>query len=329
MFTRGLKSLFNKLSLIKAYKNRNAETLNYPPVLNIETSSRCNLRCSMCSREARRFTRKTGDMDKDLFEKVIDEVHEYSELAVLHNDGEPLMNKCLPEMVAYGRQHHLKTMVSTNATLLDKDLSSALIEAGLDIMIFAVDGATKETYERIRAGAGYERVTGNIHGFIEKKKKLQKKNPFVVLQFIEMEQNRHEIPEFRQYWSGYPVRVFIKPSTEYQRKTNASKDFHCDRLWYQSVIWNDGNVVPCCMDINGDYSLGNIKDDSFFNIWNGEQMKDIREKDSHNKFELCKNCNYVLPRKHSVLTDLGLSVFHLGTLAKVLYEIGYAKKSQL
>lgn len=329
MFTRGAKSLSNKLSLIKAYKNKNSQISHYPPVLNIETSSRCNLRCPMCSRETGEFARRTGDMDKDLFEKIINEVHEYSELVVLHNDGEPLMNNRLPEMVNYAKQYHLKTLISTNVTLLNEDRATALIEAGLDIIIFAVDGSTKETYEKIRVGAKYEKVINNIHTFIEMKKKLRRRNPFIILQFIEMKQNRDEIFQFRQYWYNYPVKVFIKPSTEFGKKINVAKDLRCDRLWYQSVIFSDGNVVPCCMDINGDYSLGNIKDDSFFNIWNGDKMKDIREKNIWNRFELCENCNYLPPRKHTLLTNLALGTFNMGTLAKLLYTIGYDKKSQL
>ena len=150
-------------------------------------------------------------MNRKLFNKIIDEVYDYCELAVLHNDGEPLMNAHLADMIKYAKQHNIKTMISTNVTLLNQDLAADLIEAGLDIIIFAIDGSKKETYEKIRKGAQYEKVINNVLGVINKKKELKRKNPFIIVQLIEMEQNMHEIQQFKKYWSNYPVKVFVKP----------------------------------------------------------------------------------------------------------------------
>jgi radical SAM protein with 4Fe4S-binding SPASM domain len=232
-------------------------------------------------------------------------------------------------MISYAKAYHLATLISTNVTLLDKNKAAGLIGAGLDIIIFAVDGSTRGTYEKIRAGAQYEKVIDNIHGFLEKKTELKKRNPFVVLQLIEMEENRHEIAQFKQYWADYPVRVFIKPSTDYRRKVTVPKNQSCDRLWYQSLILSDGSVVPCCMDINGEYSLGSIRDRRFFDMWNGNTMKEIRKKESQRRFELCRKCNYVTPRKHNLVTSFGLLSFNMGIIARMLYIMGYAKQRQL
>ena len=329
MLTKSIKSLSNKLASIRAYNHRDLQIYHYPLALNIETSSMCNLRCPQCSRESGGLKRKTGVMDRRLFEKIVNEVHENCELVILHNNGEPLMNEHLPEMISYAKQHHLTTVISTNVTLLNNERATSLIEAGLDIIILAVDGSTSETYEKIRIGANYKSILRNIKNLLEKKKELERKNPFVVLQLIEMEQNRHEIPKFKQYWSGYPVTVFIKPSTDFGGKVNVSRNCPCDRLWHQSVVLSDGRLVPCCMDMNGDYSLGSVKDNMFFDIWNGSQMRSIRKKENQNKFELCKTCNYISPRRHNSLTDLALLTFNMGFLARVLYSVGYTRKSQL
>ena len=51
---------------------------------------------------------------------------------------------------------------TTNATLLNDTISKKIIDSGVDVVFFSVDGASKETFEKIRVGANFERVKENI-----------------------------------------------------------------------------------------------------------------------------------------------------------------------
>ncbi len=101
-------------------------------------------------------------MDMKIYKKIIDEISGHTELAVLHNGGEPLMNNNIVEMVEYAKSGGMNTMFSTNATLLTSETAIGLIKAGLSIMIIAIDGATKKTYEDIRRGANFEKTLEGI-----------------------------------------------------------------------------------------------------------------------------------------------------------------------
>jgi len=51
----------------------------------------------------------------------------------------------------------------------------------------------------------------------------------------------------------------------------------CDYLWKSMVILIDGRVSLCCLDYDGVYTLGNVYDESIYDIWHGEKYKLYRK----------------------------------------------------
>ena len=90
----------------------------------------------------------------------------------------------------------------SNASLLNEELSKGIINARLDSITISFDGATKETYEKIRKNLKFEVTKKNVLGLINTKKKLNKKNPKVNLVLVELEENKREIKQFYKYWKG-------------------------------------------------------------------------------------------------------------------------------
>ena len=68
-------------------------------------------------------------------------------------------------MIRITRDAGIRTGMSTNATLLDDKRADMLLDSGLDYVILAFDGATKETYEKYRIGATFEKTRENILEF--------------------------------------------------------------------------------------------------------------------------------------------------------------------
>ena len=66
----------------------------------------------------------------------------------------------------------------------------------------------------------------------------------------------------------------------------------CVWPWESSYISKSGDVVPCC--IIGDekvVSFGNIKENSFKEIWNSKNYKTFRDNIRKNEIpDYCKNC---------------------------------------
>ena len=68
--------------------------------------------------------------------------------------GEPLLApERLIQMIAYGKSVGLRSLnINTNGMLLTPDLAKPIIDAGVDLVVFGIDGFSKQTYEKIRVG---------------------------------------------------------------------------------------------------------------------------------------------------------------------------------
>lgn len=296
------KLIFNRYNLVKSYLGRKTIVNGFPLELAIEVTNRCNADCIMCSR--RNMKRPIGDMDLDLFKKIIDEAKSYTELIWLHLAGEPLLHPSLFEMIAYAKSNGVKVGLSTNAILLNKNKSSMIINSGLDLLIISFDGATKEVYERIRRLSNYEKTLDNILYYLEQKIK-KTSSPHTQIQFVYMDENKEEINNFMQMWRHTSAEtVRFKPYFKFPDKEEESsqeleqarnkKINPCFFLWRQCSIYWDGTVVSCCWDFLKQTPLGDIKNSSLKEIWNGPQMQHMRDlhiKGQYKNIDLCKNCN--------------------------------------
>ncbi len=140
----------------------------------------------MCPNGAGRVRTERGFMDFGLFRRLIDDVRSYVGTVTLSMGGESLLHPGLGEMAAYAGRSGLKTVLNTNATLLDEKASAALLDSGLDYVSFAFDGFTKAGYERARRGADFEATLGNILRFLRMKEERRARKPFTVLSMLDL-----------------------------------------------------------------------------------------------------------------------------------------------
>lgn len=294
---------WNRLKLALSYLGKETDTGRFPGVVGIESTNNCNLDCVMCPRQE--MTRPVADMARPLYEKTIDALAGKTEFVWLQDYGEPFLNKEIFGMIRYARERGLKVGISTNGTVLTDKIIDGILESGLDYLIFAIDGATAETYEKIRVGATYEKVAENVRRFLAKKGKHK---IFTVVQCIYMEATSQEVRQFRRQWKLPGVDAVRIRQLTYSGKgsrfDNLTTQKPCYWLWSNPHIKNDGTVVPCCQDVNSTLALGNIQNDSLDRIWNGEKMQELRAKHlagQAGEIPLCRNCNMVQPSAPLIL----------------------------
>ena len=304
-----LKILPTLGKILWSYK-RGLVKCNYKPFrLWLEPTNKCNLACPMCINQSIPSETK-GFMKMELFRKIIDEARDFVYDINLFLGGESLLHKDLVQMVEYAKANKIKVRLSTNATVLTPEKSEALINAGLDHITFSFDGYDKETYERIRVNAKFEKTLKNVLNFLEKKKTLGRKNPYSVLQVIEISSLSRDDSDFQRKkflknFDGLPLNriIRIKPHTWAGKYQSGSADDYrprgdkyvaCTFLWYSMNILWDGRVVPCCLDMKGEYVLGDVSTDSLLDIWNGSEMVELRRKIANKEYEdvnICQNCD--------------------------------------
>jgi radical SAM protein with 4Fe4S-binding SPASM domain len=81
------------------------------------------------------------------------------------------------------------------------------------------------------------------------------------------------------------------PDGTYEIKN--SLENNCWKLWHACVISWDGLVVPCCFDKDADHRLGDLKKDSFLEVWHSDTYKEFRKKliSGRKNIDICANCS--------------------------------------
>lgn len=285
--------------------------------ISIEPTTSCNLRCPECPSGLRSFTRPTGMLNDVLFRKIIDELAPTLSYLTFYFQGEPYLHPRFLDMVSYASGKGIYTATSTNAHFLHEQAAFNTVRSGLDRLIVSIDGTTQEAYESYRIGGSLDKVLKGTENVISAKKKLRSSTPHVVFQFLVVGPNEHQIPQVRQlakkvgvdqlvlktaqvydFENGSP---FIPEQQRYSRYKqgadgrwsvkNALAD-HCWKMWHSCVITWDGKVVPCCFDKDAHFVLGDLKEKSFADIWQGEAYHRFRAQllSSRSDIEMCRNC---------------------------------------
>ena len=250
------------------------------------------------------MTRPVKNMDFELYKKIIDDCGKAGvKIVQPFNFGEPLMHNRLGEFIRYANEHtKSRIQISTNAALLTYEKAVELLDSGLDRINIDIDGFTKDTFEKVRKNLDFDRVVENTEKFIELKKKLNK-HIFTTVSIINMDETSGEIAEFKRYWKPRVDRVHdVKYNTwtgsveDRNESINNSKRFNCPckMLWDQMVILQDGKVALCCLDYDGKVIVGDMKNESILNIWNGKILNNLRQKQIKLKFDeisTCRACN--------------------------------------
>lgn len=279
---------------------------DFPMHIDIETSSFCNLECSMCARtqKVKQGTwRKNKNLDFDLFKKIIDEGAKLGLYAInLNNFGEPLLNKNIPEMIKYAKDKGIiDIFFHTNGILLKKNISRKVVEAGLDRIIISIDSPIKEKYEQIRKGAIFDVVIQNLKDLAETRNEMGLDSPLIRINMIKFpDLTKDEVELAKNFFLNYADSIGFLELEDYNedklKRVKFKKDyvssFICPQLFTRLSIHENGNVVPCCVDIDAEMLLGNIKNESILNIWNSNKLNKIREKHLKGKFYEIQRCRY-------------------------------------
>ncbi|KLI36734.1 radical SAM protein, partial [Brachyspira hyodysenteriae] len=158
--------------------------LETPFIIFIDPSDKCNFKCKFCPTGNIELMQNTsgrnfGSMDFNLYKKIIDDLKEFEgkvKVIRLYKDGEPLLNKHFPEMVEYAKKSNKVDRVdtTTNASLLNKDLSLQIINAGLDRINISIEGMNSKQYlDFSKANVNFEKLVENIAFFYENKKQCE------------------------------------------------------------------------------------------------------------------------------------------------------------
>lgn len=126
---------------------------------NLEPTFRCNLECPMCPR----FSSEDPHLDMSM--ETYQRIHAAMDCAHTVDFtgwGEPTLHPEIYRMISMAKDKGCITTMTSNGTTLRERNARRLIEAGLDRLAVSVDGMRPETYEPLRIGATFEKLTRNL-----------------------------------------------------------------------------------------------------------------------------------------------------------------------
>jgi len=275
--------------------------LPFPVHIDLEINSNCNYRCLFCPHGTGEMRNDLPQMSLQLAKKVLQELAKNKVYSVKLNwRGEPALHPNLPEIVSYAKKAGIKEVqINTNGFAFQEQKIRDLIKAGIDRVIFSIDATTPELYAKIRVGGDFNRVVENIRTFDRIRKELKQQKPFIRVQMVRTELNKHQVADFQKMWQGIADDIRVSDVTNRGQGDSLQVGDQvsiartvCPQPWQRMMISCEGKVLMCCSDWFEKIPLGDIKENSLREIWNSKRLKEIRKrlKKLDYNFEPCQSC---------------------------------------
>jgi 12,18-didecarboxysiroheme deacetylase len=156
------------------------------PVVVWNMTRRCNLKCVHCYAQAKDIEFE-NELSTEEGKALIDDLASFGSPVILFSGGEPTLRKDLPELAAYAREKGMRAVISTNGTLIDRDMAKKLKEVGLSYVGVSLDGI-RETNDKFRGVKGaFDAALRGLHN-------CQEEGIKVGLRFTVNKQNVRDIP---------------------------------------------------------------------------------------------------------------------------------------
>ena len=293
--------------------------------IGLSITDGCNANCVFCPR--RDWPSGTPKfMSIEMVRKIVKELqsdkfkekHKVAHILVGEN-GEPTLHKGLIDILREVKKLGVRVDLFTNFSgMTVKKIKTIVDEELVDGIHTNVDGTTKETYEQVKH-LDYDKIIKNVNAFIDyNKDKIQLYVHAVLTErYIKavkkafgsyprkLIKNAVIIPNeervFMEKWGNKPnINVGVDMCLMWAEKKTTTKKpeqyvcWNYDRIQTNAFINPKGDWYLCCFDVGNEIVLGNIKDQTFDEIYESETRKDILELIREQKFdELPSPCNRV------------------------------------
>ena len=269
----------------------------------LEITNICNLDCVFCPKT----DRKKHRLSMEEFNLLTDKLQGQIKFLYFHLMGEPFLHPLLPDFIKVAREKGFVPVLTTNGTLLSK--AQGVVEAcphKIQISLHSQEGNGKEHPEEyIRSVMTFAQEAASKGVLIVLRLWNQGGYDSANEHILELIA-QHQPKPWVQRHDGWKLsenlyieydRMFEWPDADQSEYQEA--DVFCYALRNQIGVLVDGSVVPCCLDHNGDITLGNLFEQSIDEILSSPRAKALYDGfTQHVATEpLCKRCGYAMVTK--------------------------------
>ena len=259
----------------------------FPRYVEIEVTTICDKDCVFC--EHTHWPLDAQERRNLKYEEFVHIVDQFPTLrwANLTGEGSSFLNRDYPRMLRYLRErHHTSIYLVDHFSDVNEETIRLLVDIGINGVYLSIDGATAQTYERIKVGCKWDNVVTNIRRLIAYKRQKRTPLPELCFRFVITHDNVHEMPAFVDFVNalgtpadlGYTAQINFTgllhvPEIEHMFVRELPREVvdglqarrgkgvpvvldhavaellpppHCCECWLEPYIMMGGYVLPCC-----------------------------------------------------------------------------------
>ncbi len=288
-----------------------------PVIYNIETTNACNMVCEMCPRttmmtrrvktmdmgifarvidqlrpfpaallkEWSRFVEEKYNVPEDAMSENHFFLHIVSKVLVLHGYGDPLLDIHLPERIKLLTEREIPTYFSCNPANINIEKTLKMFENGLGYIKYSIEAVDDILHKKVRGPASnFTESYKKILKLLDEKKRHKYKTKIVITMLdLNNPLQETEFAKLKDAFRNLDVYIYLKSQDQkwYQDKQWPTKSIHwiefCQFPWSSMTIKSNYEAVECVEDFNNEIILGDAKNESLYNIWNGERYCKLRK----------------------------------------------------
>jgi MoaA/NifB/PqqE/SkfB family radical SAM enzyme len=285
----------DETSVLERVRNRvfRKPVPDFPKTVLVETQFGCNAGCVFCQYPQLKDELPRGRMSTAIFEKIAKECAGRGvERFILCLDNEPLMDKSIGEKYAALKKYCPESIrnLTTNASLLTAEKIEELVGSELVNEIFlSINGESKDVYEKIMV-LPFEKTMAHLDYFCKwlREHPAIKSKLRVRVNTVKTKLVAPEIPAMTKRWEaeGFEMHVIdmdnrgdqldMKDMAELGDDEEMKPNTTCRRPFHTLVLTWEGQAVLCCVDYKREVKLGNVHEQSVYEIWNGPWATQLR-----------------------------------------------------
>jgi len=289
---------------------------NNPVIYNIETTNACNMRCKMCPRttmmtrgvetiDPALFQKVVDQIEPHSFElwkkweDFLEEEYgckedEMSEnhfflkiipkVIQLHGYGDPLLDENMPKYVKLLSGKGIPSYFSCNPANIDVDKTIEMFRNGLDYIKYSIESVDDYSHKNIRGDASnFTESYNKIVRLLNTKMHYGYKTTVIITMLdLNRKTQNLEFDMLRKKFEGLDVYIYLKSEDQlwYRKDFHRTKSIHwsefCKHPWMSMTVKSNGEIAMCMEDYNNEIILGDVRETSLKEIWNGDKYAKFR-----------------------------------------------------
>lgn len=276
-------------------------SIKLPNKVSFDICTFCNHKCTFCSNEDKRTLKNQVSFND--FKSVMNNLTKYIKINELglSAKGEVLINKDLVNIIKECKETYKipYVYISSNGSLLTKQNTLEILEAGLDSIKLSINGITKEEYKKTHQKDDFEKVIENFKYILRLKKEKFPHLKVLISSIIKRDKEKID-NAFKEIFKEdyYLIDNSLKYNISYTPKfenfsIDKSKLKPCPLALEEIYIDSDCRLGLCCKDYFKEFDFGSLLKYDFLELYNSKEIKELREMHLNKTFKdnhFCTKC---------------------------------------